>query len=680
MADADQKASTTEPAPSSGGEILIADRFEVNPRARLKPLDSPHAKAFAAVDRESARRTCFALVCDPKIPVRIGDADRLSLLASANLINVFGHGPVKLSAGSKPQYAFVLEQPTGKRLMKPGDPPMPEKFILQTVLPSVLTGLAAMHDKSIMHRNIRPANIFLAEGKRTAALLGECVTAPPGFDQPAAFEPLERAMADPAGRGVGTPACDFYALGVTIISLLLGTLPENDNRSTQILDRLERGSYKVFARHLHCSDAMRELLAGLLIDEPASRWSIDDLRGWLAGRRASPPAARRSRDGMRPYSFLEYDHKSPRTLAFGFSTNRDAAKLSLKKGHLASWLRRSYADPPMSAMVIQASAQPEDLASGLVLVNDEMVSAVSLALDPQGPIRFRGRSVMMDGFGPAIAHAVLGGSDENLDTIKKMLSLGLPLRAISFTRVVEGRKQQEATYRSYLSYAKDRSKDLGLERCLYDIDPSQPCLSPLVRESFPSSLHLLITALDAVPGGSDPPKGGPRDRHIAAFIASRLPLPERQRVVTLLRRAPREAPDQMDDLAVLAVVQSYCRVEKLPGLARWLGASLEVAVKTYCSRTQRQRVRKALEDAVRAGRLMAMFSAISDKREQIEDRRRFRAASARFSALRQELARTKDLAQRRNEIAQVRGRRIASSLAIIVLLVACAAAFGGVSI
>lgn len=680
MADADKNATKTQDAAPSSGQVLIANRFEINVRARLKHLDSPHAKAFAAVDRESSRRSCFALVCNPKVPMRIGDADRLSLVASASLLNVFGHGPVKPSASSKAQYAFVLEQPNGKALMKAGDPPMAEKFLLQTVLPSVLTGLAAMHDKSIIHRNIRPSNIYLTEGKRAAALLGECVTSPPGFDQPSAFEPLERAMADPAGRGIGTPACDLYALGVTIVSLLLGTMPDNENSNLQILDRIERGSYKVLVRHLHCSDAMRELLAGLLIDEPASRWSIDDLRGWLAGRRASPPAARRSRDGMRPYSFLEYDHKQPRSLAYAFAKNRDGAKLSLKKGHLASWLRRSYADPPMSAMVVQASAQPEDLASGMVLVNDEMVSAVGLALDPQGPIRYRGQSVMMDGFGPAIAHAVLSGSDENVDSIKKMLSLGLPLRAIACTRVVESRKQREATYRSYLSYAKDRSKDLGLERCLYEIDPSQPCLSPLVREAFPSTLNALISALDALPGGGDPPKGSPRDRHVAAFIASRLPIAERQRVVSLLRKAPREAPEQMDDLAVMAVVQAHCRIEKLPGLARWLGAGLDVAVKTYCSRTQRQRVRKALDEAIRGGRLLPMFSAISDKREQIEDRRRFRAASARFSALRQELSRTQDMVQRRNEIAQVRGRRIASSVAIIVLLVACAAAFGGVSI
>jgi len=284
MANAGQSKSKGKREAPTGGQILIGNRFEVDGRARLKQFDSPHAQAYAARDLENSRRSCMALLCDPKIPVRIGDAERLCLVASASLVNNYGHGPVQLSSGSQPQYGFVLELPQGKRLMKDGDPPIKEKLILQSVLPSILTGLTAMHDKSIIHRNIRPSNIYLTDGENMAALLGECVTTPPGFDQTSPYEPLERSMADPAGRGTGTPACDLYALGITIVSLLLGTAPPSDNNAAQIIERIERGSYKVFASHLRCSDAMRELLAGLLIDEPASRWSIDVLRGWLSGQ------------------------------------------------------------------------------------------------------------------------------------------------------------------------------------------------------------------------------------------------------------------------------------------------------------------------------------------------------------------------------------------------------------
>jgi hypothetical protein len=46
-------------------------------------------------------------------------------------------------------------------------------------------------------------------------MLGECVSETSGVSQPAIFEPIERAMALPTGRGEGTPPDDMFALGVT---------------------------------------------------------------------------------------------------------------------------------------------------------------------------------------------------------------------------------------------------------------------------------------------------------------------------------------------------------------------------------------------------------------------------------------------------------------------------------
>ena len=49
-----------------------------------------------------------------------------------------------------------------------------------------------------------------------------CVAAPPGFDQPEIYEPIETEMAEPAGRGPGGPKHDLFALGMTAVAMLLG--------------------------------------------------------------------------------------------------------------------------------------------------------------------------------------------------------------------------------------------------------------------------------------------------------------------------------------------------------------------------------------------------------------------------------------------------------------------------
>ena len=71
-------------------------------------------------------------------------------------------------------------------------------------------------------------------------------------------------MASPACRGEGTAASDMFALGVTILTLLSGSWPDQKNISERLLQRIERGSYRVLAGRLRGSQDMEDLLAGLL--------------------------------------------------------------------------------------------------------------------------------------------------------------------------------------------------------------------------------------------------------------------------------------------------------------------------------------------------------------------------------------------------------------------------------
>ena len=64
---------------------------------------------------------------------------------------------------------------------------------------------------------MRPENILFLDNEMEQIVLGPNVTAPAGYDQPSMFEPIDRAMALPAGRGTGDSLDDIYALGVNII-------------------------------------------------------------------------------------------------------------------------------------------------------------------------------------------------------------------------------------------------------------------------------------------------------------------------------------------------------------------------------------------------------------------------------------------------------------------------------
>ncbi len=658
---------------------LIDERFQINFAQRLPALDSPNAEAFAATDHENEGRRCFALLCNPSIPNRAEIATRLALVRSPNLISVHAFAAAAAPGAPGRRMAFILQQPSGERLhpTKGKAKALDEATILERVLPGLLNALNALHERGLPHRAIRPSNIFLDRAGRQGATLGECLSAPPGFDQPALFEPIERAAARPAGRGAGTPACDMHALGMTMAALLLGGLPPSERPLDELRDRVERQTFSLIAPLLVCSDALRDLLAGLLVDDPSQRWSIEDLRAWTAGRRSSPPA-RRSRDGMRPYTFLRHEYKSPKALAHAFANNSGAAQGALREGRLAAWIRRSYGDRTRSEAITALIGRPEDMREGLTVIDDEVVASVTLVLDPEGPVRYRDQAVMLDGIGPALAHAMLSNDAEGVKTIKRILGVGLPLRALGEDEGDGAQRERENLFRTLMGFAKETNAETGIERCTYELNPSLHCLSPLVVDAHVTALDELASALDALAKGGQPPRGSPRDRHVAAFIASRLPLSERQRVIARMRGAPPDAADGLADLALMSAIQRHASCGPLPGLARWLEAPLGKAVDSFYSRSRREKMKAALQEATRAGDLNGMLRAASGARERSLDQRQYRVAEKRRAALSAEIARLKTMIARRHQLAIVRGRRVSVSLAVIVLLIACASAAGGI--
>jgi len=59
------------------------------------------------------------------------------------------------------------------------------------------------------HRAIRATNVFYKDLSRRHATLGDCCSAPAGLLQPIVYETIEGGLADPWGRGEGTPSDDL---------------------------------------------------------------------------------------------------------------------------------------------------------------------------------------------------------------------------------------------------------------------------------------------------------------------------------------------------------------------------------------------------------------------------------------------------------------------------------------
>ena len=164
-----------------------------------------------------------------------------------------------------------------------------EYDISHRLVEPVCRALQRLDEMGYSHRAIRPNNIFFLDAEMTELVLGDFMTSPPGYDQPLMYEPIERAMASPAGRGDGGTRDDIFALGATIVPIILGHNPVARMKADDLIrSRLEHGSYTTLCGNSRIPLPLMEPLRALLNDDPRLRWDLHQITDWLTGEKAHP--------------------------------------------------------------------------------------------------------------------------------------------------------------------------------------------------------------------------------------------------------------------------------------------------------------------------------------------------------------------------------------------------------
>ncbi len=193
---------------------------------------------------------------------------------------------------------------------------MSEDVVNHSFVAPLIGALSEFLRTGVVHNGIRPTNIFWRPGGATPPQLGECLSAPPGPNQPVLFETLERAMATPLGRGTGTHADDCYAFGVTMALFILGKNPVRGMDERAIIQaKLERGTFTTLIGNTRLSPTHSELLRGLLTDDARQRWTGADLEQWQSGRRLTPKNTDAGKRAARALEFGGKEYTQVRPLA-----------------------------------------------------------------------------------------------------------------------------------------------------------------------------------------------------------------------------------------------------------------------------------------------------------------------------------------------------------------------------
>lgn len=655
----------SEPAMTTGRIIDVRDRYDVDSSKPLPALDSQPAVAYHCLHKRDSKRALYALICDPKLPPRLEAVGMMRRIDHRSLVRCLDWDVIDWPPEGRRCPVVVMERPGGERVftnLETPRAPMQEELVTRHFIDPATQILREMHGFGLYHRMLRPDNLFYRGPEKQEMMIGECFSSLPGITNPIAYETLECSLATAAGRGEGGSENDLYALGVTILALLTGNSPLVGYTDEEILRlKLTMGSYGALVQNHRVSLTMMEPLRGLLNDDPAERWTLDELGLWLNGRRLSPKQQTMPSKGSRGLTIAGKDYSTAREVANAMHKNWDQAAILINSGALDTWLRRSLGEEDRIEAVNLAKSGGSDN-------QDRLIARILIALDPEGPIRLKELSATVDGIGTFIASFAEESSARQL--FNSVLSMGL----VSFWM-----EQQKKLHPTHLRNTNRLDKvravlnqttlGFGIERVIYELNSSMPCQSTLFERDYIPSVDHLVPAFERLCMGDSPPKRL-IDRHIAAFLGTGF----KRAIGGELRDIDRGADEEEGRLAqvkILASLQDTMhRNIKFPHLCETSAKLLEPAINRFFSRDRRKKVRGKLRKAAKSGRMQELLDVIDDTKEVSEDKTEFDHASMQYARTTHDLIALMRDIHNKELLAEEYGGQLASATSLLCCVAA----------
>ena len=618
--------------------IPVLGRFQVSTSARLPHLDTPTAEAFAAEDGKDQGNVVYALVCGDDLPPRLAELEKLTGVNLPALMTPSAWAVVFWPPDNAERFVILFPQPVGERVMKAGEPrfaPMKEEQLVRAVIRPLFPVLADLGRKGLTHRAIRADNLFFADPAGLTVKLGECVTAPPGFGQPVIYETIERGMTSPIGRGTGTPKDDLYAFGVLLMVLILGHDLCEEFEERDIIDaKIGTGSYAALLGRERIPIPLLEPLRGLLCDNPDDRWTIEDLERWLEGRAMTPKQVMLPTKAQRSFGFSDGDYWNLRTLANAMAGDWTNALSLIQGKELVQWVQRSLSGDLQAPIVEHTFYSVQD-SSRASHTKDQMLFRILLALDPEGPFRYKDLACSVDALGTTLAASFDDPDARGLfrDAFLNKLPQ-LWLEAQPKSRREHGPLKR--TFNRLNNFVTRKGPAFGLERCLYYLNPGWPCRSPVIKGKLVYDLEGLLPALETI-AQQGAGELEPVDSHIAAFCAANMRfVPDG--VVKGLADETDPQTRRLAMLGLLAEVQDTVGPDDLPALAGWFVELLKPSIEAIHSVPYRNALQQELDRTVATGSLKGLLTLVHNEPALQRDTIGFSQARALYQQAESEIA------------------------------------------
>lgn len=255
---------------------LLAGRYRILGTVGAGGMATVHRARDERLERDVAIKVLLPnLAGDPVLATRFErEARTLAASAHPGIVSVYDVDPGDPNSGREP--FFVMELCAGGSLadrLAGGQRLPPDDLV--PVLVSVAEGLAALHERGVVHRDVKPSNILLATDRAKLADFGLArsdsaelsdLTAPGTVAGTMAYLAPEVL----AGEAAAAPA-DVHALGVAAFAGLTGALPRPATSLSELIATAREPAARVSEAAPDLGEAFDEPIAAALNLDPASR-------------------------------------------------------------------------------------------------------------------------------------------------------------------------------------------------------------------------------------------------------------------------------------------------------------------------------------------------------------------------------------------------------------------------
>ena len=334
--------------------------------------------------------------------------------------------------------------------------------------------LAYCHGNNILHKDVKPSNLFFRDKEHTELVLGDfgissmlendgklhqtTQARTPIYAAPEMYADVIDGVVEV------TPAADFYSLGITLMYVWLGENPMSNNERVMMRQKSEGR----LPRLNELPERVRMIVQGMTVVNPANRWGYDQVEKWFEGE---SPKVDMSSPFLKYKSFVVDPDRNLvadniHELVPLLLENEKLAIGYLYNGRISSWLEQCGNDK-LSTIVkdIVVNKYPVDQHAGLM--------AAIYMMEPTYPYKDIKGNLCDDVHSVAISL---------LSYIKEYGILLVNPNDTLYQYLESHTKCNIERLRSYFSQTEYFDAKVAVMRLVYEIDPEIPLLS-----RYPSS-------------------------------------------------------------------------------------------------------------------------------------------------------------------------------------------------